>query len=152
MPKKRKVKLTDFELIKDMELQIIHLKDMLKPENKSIPLFRTDFTASGLIPLVLGAEAEKEVTGDVVAFFSKLDVKYKKLLKSKYKELTKQIRMRIVDYDISIEGRDANFDLIEYEDVELIDNGDGTFTDEGGNLCDEEGEILEKVHTVKELE
>ena len=152
MPKKKKTALSEYQYLKDIELKIIHLKTMLEPSNSSIPLFQTEFNASGLIPLVLGSEVEKEVTGDVIAFFSELDAKYKKRLTAEYKKITAQMLMRIVDYDVSVEGRDEDLNLIEYEEVPLIDNGDGTFTDEVGNLCEEDGEIIEKVQTVKEAE
>jgi hypothetical protein len=133
MPAKRKVKLEDYALLKELELPIIHLKKTLDPMNEKQPLFSTEFTASGLIPLALGSDFEKEITGDVIAFFSKLDARCKKMMLTKYKELAKQITMRIVDYDVSIPGRDDNFEVIPEEIA---------YEDEEGNETDAEGNLI----------
>jgi hypothetical protein len=150
MPQKRKVLLEDFVLLKELELKLIHLKQLLDPKNAGLPLFKTDFTASGLIPLVLGKDEEIKVTGDIVEFFSKQDVKYRAMLLAQYKKIAAQMVMRIVDYNISIPGLDENYEVIIVDDEKLVDNGDGTFTDAGGNITDAGGNIIRKVQTVKE--
>jgi len=138
MPAKRKVLKEDFELLQKMHVKLHHLKEVLIP-NTQTPLFSTDFTASGLIGLVLGRDAEVSVDVDTRVFFNDLDTKLKKQMLTEYKTIAKQMLMRIVDYDVSIPGRDENFDIIP--DVEGPEEAptEVIYEDEDGNQVNEDG-------------
>ena len=134
MPNKRKVKKEDFALLQDLHLKIHHLKMALDP-NKNIPMFSTDFSASGIIGLVLGKDFEVEIDVDVRVFFNKLNDKVKKKLATEHKKLASQMNMRIIDYDTAI----PELILPEMGPEEVAE----VYEDEDGNACDADGNLLE---------
>ena len=101
MARKKKVGIETYERIKTLELKVANLKQLLDP-NQSIGLFSTDFTVSGIVPLVLGEDIAPEITGRVEEFFQDFDSKLKTKLHREYKKLEKEIKAYLPEYDTKI--------------------------------------------------